>query len=115
MRPMRALAVAILLSTVGPLGCASPPRPPIDEMIRSAESPGDHWRIVEYYREAAADARRQGAEHRRLAGVYGSQHNWGISFADRASDHCQELAASEEERAAHFERLAAEHERIAQQ
>lgn len=115
MRPTIAVGAVILLATAGTLGCASVPRAPIDEMIRSAESPGDHWRIVEYYREAAADARRQGAEHRRLAEAYSGRHNWGVAFADRASGHCQELAASEEERAAHFERLAAEDERVAQQ
>ena len=91
------------------------PKRTIDQMLRSADSPGDHWRIVEYYREAAVEARRQGAEHRRLAEVYGSRHSWGVAFAGRAREHCAELAAFEEERAARLDRLAAEHERIAQQ
>lgn len=109
-----ALGMGFVVAMSGLLGCASVAPKPVDEMVRSAESAGDHWRIVEHYREAAAEARRQGAEHRRLAGVYGGRHSWGVAFADRARDHCEELAAFEEERAAHFDLLAAEHERIAQ-
>ena len=106
--------VGIGLIGVLVIGCASHQAPRIERMVQSAVSASDHRAIAEYYRNDAAAARESGQEHRRLAGVYGALHNRNVAFASRAADHCNELAATEDERAAMFELLAVEHERLAQ-
>lgn len=108
-----AFGLAFLAASAG-LGCVFLGEARIEELVESAATADDHWAIVEYYREKAAEARKKGAEHRRLAGVYGGRHNWGVAFADRAGGH-YELAALEDERAARYELLAVEHERVAQE
>lgn len=111
----KSLAWAMIVATAAHFGCASVQQNPIDGMVRSADSAADHWRIVEYYRGEADEARRKSAEHGRLAEVYDGRHKWGDAFADLAGDHCRELSALEGDRAAHYEKLAAEHERLAQE
>ena len=109
------LASAALLVFIGLWGCATAQPTAIDDAVRSADSPADHWKIVEYYRAEAAQARLRSEEHRRLAAVYDGPHNWTDRFAELAGDHCRELAALEDQSAARYEQLAVEHERLAQE
>jgi hypothetical protein len=112
MRCWHAPCFLVLLAVLA-LGCATAPGPSIEEMVRSAESPSDHMRIAEHYRRAAAEAREDAAEHERLAEVYGGPHRWGAAFAALAREHCNDLSASSYQRAAHYDQLASEHERLA--
>lgn len=111
-RPVSALLV---LSVLLGLHCASLRGPSLEDTVQSAESPSDHLRIVESYRRAAAEARDDAAEHERLAEVYAGRHRWGMAFAARAGQHCNELAALSQQRAARYDALASEHERLAQE
>lgn len=105
-----ALAVALAAS-----GCASPGPEPVGAWVESADDAGDHWRMVEYYRSAADEARERAAEHRLRAGRYEARRAQGMPFAARAVEHCDTLAALEGERALRFDRLAALHEQLATQ
>jgi hypothetical protein len=97
------------------LACASLQDTRIEEQVRSAQSSSDHWKIVEYYRAEAGQARKKSAQHRRLAGVYGGPQREGMVFAEHAREHCNTLADSEDVIAAQYDLLAAEHERLAQE
>lgn len=114
MHPGTASALLVLLAVLG-LDCASVSRPSIEDLVWIADSPDDHMRMAEYYRAAAAEAREDAAQHQRLAEVYGGRHRWGMAFAARAREHCNELSASAEKSAAQYEWFAAEHERLAEE
>lgn len=107
----RAIPTIMLLVTLS-LGCAAGQRSAIEGLVETADSPADHAKIIEYYQAEAAEAREKAAEHRRLADSYGGRQNWGVAFAERAMAHCMTLARLEEERAASYAQLAAEHERM---
>lgn len=94
------------------IGCASVGEPSVEQLVGSAASPASHAEIATYYREKAAEMRELSAMHRRLAEVYGDRLSWGLMFAGYQSQHCRELANTQEQAAIKYESLALEHEKL---
>ncbi len=72
-----------------------------------AETPTQHRALAGYYREQATEFRELAIAHRKLARRYESTDP---PVSRRKVEHCDELAALDEEMAKKFEALARTHE-----
>ncbi len=87
---------------------------PIERLIEElADKPEHHKAIVQYYRDKAAEARKEMEHHRKMKNSYVSFNpkNPGNPVAMQA--HCEKLASTYEAAAKEYEMLAAEHEKMA--
>jgi hypothetical protein len=81
---------------------------PIESLIiKMASTPEQHRALAEYYRQKAAAARKEAANHTAMATSYA-----GGKLARRAQmqEHCNKIIASNEALAKEYDALAAMHD-----
>jgi hypothetical protein len=83
------------------------PEPIESLVIKMASTPEQHRALADYYREKAADARKEAANHKAMAASYA-----GGKLAHRAQmqEHCNKIIASNEALAKEYDALAAMHD-----
>ena len=105
---------AAIVGTIVAVGCFARGEGPLERLLQTRMSAGEHGAIAKRYREQAAEARRFAATHEVMAARYrdgaaGDDHR----VAQEMVAHCQALARDYEDAAARYDALAANHESLA--
>lgn len=77
------------------------------ELVTRAKSSADHQRLVKWYEQREAEARRQAEIYRKLARDYERYRTGAMTTA------CEEIAHHYDEIAQQFEKLAEQHRHLA--
>lgn len=84
------------------------------QKVQSAKTPADHEAIAEYYDQQAAAAKKKAAEHEVMAKTYtGGGTSIGKGYPVAMPQHCQALAKSYNDEAAHYTAMAQTHRDLA--
>jgi hypothetical protein len=113
----RRIAAVLLLAGIAMSGCAglaTAPSPALQQQIEAARTRADHEALVKYYNGAAATARANAAEHRKMATSYQGMISGGRGAGNMPA-HCNAIASSYEGIATQFDGMAAGHRQMAEQ
>lgn len=84
------------------------------QKVQSAKTPADQEAIAAYYDQQAAAAKKKAAEHEKMAQTYtGGGTSIGKGYPAAMPQHCQALAKSYNEEAAHYTAMAQTHRDLA--
>jgi hypothetical protein len=84
------------------------------QKVQSAKTPADHEAIAAYYDQQAAAAKKKAAEHEKMAATYtGGGTSIGKGYPAAMPQHCQALAKSYNDEAAHYAAMAQAHRELA--
>ncbi len=73
----------------------------VDALIESASTPAQHKALADHYRDAAEEARKQAANHERMATRYGTTKNGA-----NQKPHCEKIASDLTDMATQYDALA---------
>ena len=85
------------------------------QKVRSAKTAADHQQIESYYDTQAAEAKKNADQHRKMAATYqagGTAIGRGLGPVP-LPQHCQALAKTFDEEAAHYTAMADTHRELA--
>lgn len=83
----------------------------ITTLIETAKTPEDHIKIAEFYEMQAQKMQKKAAKHTAMASAYKSRSKPWPGMVR----HCTNLANESKEEAAEYNKLAAEHRKMAQE